>query len=372
MSPISLRFHCCYLFVALAVAVGQPGSAQSTAPRGLAIGTNLHAGYLLPQYPFLHPLIDDYVRSGEVTVTRQTTGASFWDQLYHYPEYGVSLFYSTLGNDEHLGRELALTSFVRYYWRSEGRLRPYTRLGIGGTYATRKFDAYDNYQNVAIASHLNVHVNLRFGAKLTLSETLSTQAGLSFDHLSNANTSEPNRGLNYVTAFAGVQYQLVPPASRTVRAALPELPGKNSLALVAYLGRKSPSSAQSEYYLASALGVEYVRRVNWGFAVGAGVDLTHNSATRPTLAARRETFRDGDSFGAGVNVSQALVYRRSRLMVQSGVLLTGEERIMRSVLYNRAIFEYAVADQYLFRLVMRSKLHVLNYAELGIGYKLRL
>ena len=71
-----------------------------------------------------------------------------------------------------------------------------------------------------------------------------------------------------------------------------------------------------------------------------------------------------------MHVSQSVVYRRARFTLQSGVYPTGREVVTRSLFYNRALFEYRVADRYLFRLTMKSYLQVLNYAEFGVGYNL--
>ncbi|MGB0166941.1 MAG: acyloxyacyl hydrolase [Luteibaculum sp.] len=167
-----------------------------------------HRGYAIPEYSFVNYVTTDPVQAIELAYSKRTQGKNFWEALYNYPEFGAALFYSTLGNKEVFGEEVALTGFFTYYFSKKGRLQIYNRTGIGLGYATRKYHPEENYLNVAVGSHFNIHFNMRFGAKIDLMDRLALSSGLAFDHFSNGNTSEPNLGVNTLTAFMGLSYQL--------------------------------------------------------------------------------------------------------------------------------------------------------------------
>ncbi len=182
--------------------------AQNKFSDNLKLQVNYHFGVALPEYEFLTYIIDDYVQSVDISLIKETIGKNYWQQIFKYPEYGVSLYYSTLGNNEILGKEIALTGFFRVNFISRSRFRFYNRTGAGFSYVSRKFDFDDNFLNVAVGSHFNMHFNFRLGVNFSLSEKIELNTGLSFDHFSNANISEPNLGLNNLSAYGGLSYRL--------------------------------------------------------------------------------------------------------------------------------------------------------------------
>ncbi|MFT5581439.1 MAG: hypothetical protein ACI9G9_000689, partial [Psychromonas sp.] len=127
--------------------------AQNRLTQNLNGSTNLFAGYNLPEYPFLSTLTTNYIRGVDVNIFKETVGKSEWEQLYNYPDYGISFLYSTLGDDAVFGREIATTAYFKQYFLGQKRLRPFYRMGVGFSYVTRKFDLVENYLNVATGSH---------------------------------------------------------------------------------------------------------------------------------------------------------------------------------------------------------------------------
>ena len=87
--------------------------SQTKLTDNLKIMVNYHTGYHIPEYQFLSYLTEDYIRSIDVSLVKESSGKTAWEQIYKYPEHGISLFYSTLGNNDVFGRELALTYFFR-------------------------------------------------------------------------------------------------------------------------------------------------------------------------------------------------------------------------------------------------------------------
>ena len=86
--------------------------SQSKFTDNSNIMVNFHSGYSLPEYKFISALTEDYIRSLEICFTKIGYGKNIWQQYYNYPEQGLSLLYSTLGNNDIFGKELALTYFL--------------------------------------------------------------------------------------------------------------------------------------------------------------------------------------------------------------------------------------------------------------------
>ena len=75
-----------------------------------------------------------------------------------------------------------------------------------------------------------------------------------------------------------------------------------------------------------------------------------------------------DNFQTGIHFSQTVVYRKFRFTLQEGVYV-GLTNKIQSSMYNRGILKYYINDDFSVRLAMKSHLHLLDYPEIGFGYK---
>ncbi len=329
---------------------------------------NYHYGYNLPEYPFLVAITEDYVQSLDVCIFKETVGKNMWEQIYNYPEYGISLFYSSLGNDDILGREIAITYFFKVYLLSKNRFRLFNRIGIGIGYVTRKFDLEDNYLNVATGSHFNMHFNLRLGANYRLSDKFELNTGISLDHFSNANTSEPNLGINYLTAFGGLSYKLGKKYEKQKQELKPHIK-KNKMSIFASFGGKHPRSLTSQYFLTSSVSFEFDKAFFRKFHFGIGADLFYDSSVKSSLIDAGEEHKNIYDFQTGIHLSPSLIYNRISISIQVGIYLLLTERVDNYLIYNRGLIQYEINDYFSIRLAMKSHLHILDYPEIGFGYK---
>ena len=343
--------------------------AQTKFPDQFKANINYHSGFILPEYKFLTLIANDYVRSLDVSVSKETNGKNIWEQLYNYPEYGISLFYSTLGNNQVLGKEFALTYFFKLYLPSKNRLRFYNRTGIGISYVNRIFNLEDNYMNVAVASHMNIHFNFRIGTNYQLSDKMELNAGISFDHLSDANIKAPNLGINYLTAFAGISYRMGTKPDKQFHEIKPQTK-KNSVELFTSIGGKRLRSLASRYFITSSVSLEFKRELSYVFHFGAGMDLFYDSSVESVRIENDQDYRRIYDLQSGIHFSQTLVFNRFSLSLQEGIYLLMTDHKDNHLIYNRGIIQYRLSDKFAVRLAMKSHLYVLDYPEIGIGLKL--
>ena len=356
------------LIIIISLLHGIQTHAQNKITENLNGMVNFGSGYNLPEYPFISSITEDYIRSLEICLFKETVGRNKWEQLYNYPSYGVSLLYSTLGNDEVFGQEIALTYFLKLYFFSKNRLRLFNRTGLGISYVTRKFDIERNYLNVAAGSHVNVHFNFRFGANYALSDKFSFNTGVSFDHFSNANTSEPNLGINYLTGYGGVSYSLGKKSKRQIHE-IGEHVKENNYSFFASIGGKHSRALSSKYFLTSSFSLEFTRAIAQKFHVGIGSDLFYDSSVESRMTKNSKAYKNSDSFQTGIHLTQSIVYNKFRFSIQEGIYLLLTEKVENYSFYNRAIVQYQVNKHLAFRIDMKSHLHILDYPEIGFGYK---
>jgi len=343
--------------------------AQKDFFQNTSIGMNGHYGWNLPEYQFLSYYSTDYVSGIEVNLTKEATGKNFWEKLYKYPSCGLSFFYSTLGNDDTFGREAALTYFFKIDLIRKEKFKFYNRTGIGLGYVNRTFDFNTNYRNVAVGSGLNVHFNMRWGADYTLTDHLEANLGFSFDHFSNANTAEPNLGINTLTGYMGLNYNLKQKTEK-IDAPLPPHIRQNTAALFLSVGGKSTRTLSSAYFLTSSLSFELDRSVRRALHLGVGADLFYDSSQETQLSDKGLNYKPINDFQTGIHFSQTLRYRRVSLSLQQGFYIILKEKIENKPMYNRGIIKYRIGEKMWIRLAMKSHLVVLDYPEIGFGIKL--
>jgi len=343
---------------------------QARFSDNLKISGNYHFGVNLPEYDFFTYLTEDFVQSADLCIVKETSGKNIWEDLYNYPEHGMSLFYTTLGNNAVYGQELSLNYFFKLNAIRTNRFKLYNRLGFGLGYVNRKFDAQSNYLNVAIGSHFNIHFNARLGAEFIINKKLEAGFGISFDHLSNANTSATNLGINTTTLFAGMSYML---RERTEKVKVEKTKHKpsNKLEIVSLIGGKviRNSSFVSSYYGVFGISVEGFRDIFRGFHIGVGTDIFYDTSIKTSLTSIGEPYQGFMSWQTGIHVSQSIVYNRFSVTIQEGFYVGLRNHIYDKVMYNRGIIKYRITDHFTVRLTMKSHLHILDFPEFGFGYR---
>ena len=352
------------LLFSLPVITAQPGFLDD-----LYVTATYHKGFVLPEYKYFLYIVEDPVQSLGLNFSRRTTGKNDWEQLYSYPEYGLTVFYSTLGNDNVYGSEIALLPFFNYPIFSKKRVSVDNQIGLGISYVTRKFDLEDNYQNIAVGSKLNMHFNLRLEVKIQVLKRYQLHTGLSFDHFSNANMQEPNIGINYITSYAGIGFLVGNSSHPQVHELTPHRKD-HGLELIYSFGAKHTRAFQSTTFFTSSGTVEFKWDLFRVFHVGVGADLFYDSSTETEMQALHRTgFKDYYDFRTGLHLSQEFVYNRVSLIVQEGIYLFLTDRVNNKIMYNRGIVRYKISDHWFVGISMKSHLHILDYPELGLGYR---
>lgn len=132
----------------------------------------------------------------EIAYDRLSEGDKEWEHFFGFPERGVTLTYVNYQNDI-LGYTLSLIPHVEFFPASTNRSKTGVRIGFGGAYHSRPFHEQNNPLNVAIGTHFNYTMQLRFAHHMFLSEQSSIVSSLGFTHFSNGAYRMPNMGINY-------------------------------------------------------------------------------------------------------------------------------------------------------------------------------
>jgi Lipid A 3-O-deacylase (PagL) len=122
--------------------------------------------------------------------------SSSWAKYYNYPQTGVTLFYSNIGNNKIFGNQFSALAFISYNIFNKP-VKPYQlKIGIGASYFTTRFDSIENPRNLDVGSKLTWAFQAFLYKTLSEKEGFNLRAGIGFSHASNGHTQLPNLGIN--------------------------------------------------------------------------------------------------------------------------------------------------------------------------------
>lgn len=328
---------------------------------------NVQQGVLLPEYAFMSYLTDDYTRGFEINILKQTSGKSIWHQLYRYPGFGMSFHYTTLGSREYFGNQYSLYPYFSMNILRRKKFELNYQMGVGVAYATKKYLPDNNYQNLAIGSHFNIHYHADMIAQYQAGKRIFLNTGLAFSHISNANLSEPNVGLNLFSIYAGVSYAFGKPDSSGGNFNMHMDPYFTYEVMLAG-GMKHTRTFESFQYPALSVSFDAKRRFGYKFALGLGVDFFYDSSIEPQMIRLNKSFVPSNAYTSGIHLAEEFIYDRFSFIVQEGVYIGLTDKLFGYVMYNRAIARYKFTQHFFASISMKSHLFILDFPEVGIGY----
>lgn len=325
-------------------------------------------GSVLPEYQFIHSFVDKNISQIEFSVFKNTLGKNYWEKIYKYPSLGVSFYYSSLGSKQVLGEEFAIYPFVLLQSSPSKKVHLHNKFGLGVGFVTKKFDLVDNYQNIAVGSHLNVHFSYEIGLSVDVAKNISAKTGFSFNHFSNANMKEPNLGINTLSSYLGITIN--PQGKKEfLNPEIPQFKKENEFAFIYAAGGKHTRALQSTVYFTSSFSVEYRKKLYRIFHLGAGLDLFYDSSTKTELSAPGKVkYKSIYDFRTGIHLSQEFSYDRFSFVLQEGLYIGLTDKVANNIIYNRAIVRYKWTNSFFTHISMKSHLHILDYPEIGFAY----
>jgi len=135
----------------------------------------------------------------------KTFGEKEWQQVYDYPDYGISLHHVDFKN-EYLGRNYALGLHYNFYFFNRQLMFRISQ-GIGIT--TNPYDKENNNKNNAFGTTImdNNYFLLQY-KKENIFDKIGLQVGFMLTHFSNGRFKAPNSGINTIALNFGLNYNL--------------------------------------------------------------------------------------------------------------------------------------------------------------------
>jgi len=125
-----------------------------------------------------------------------TDTSSTWAKYYNFPQTGISLFYSNIGNNKVFGQQFSGLIFISYKIFNKSKKPYFLKLGMGASYFTTYYDTILNPRNDDIGSPYTWAFQAFLYKTLLAKTGFNLKAGIGFSHASNGHTQLPNLGLN--------------------------------------------------------------------------------------------------------------------------------------------------------------------------------
>jgi hypothetical protein len=159
------------------------------------------AGRIVPNYLKGYP--KSSARVDGIASLHLRTNDKKWAPYFNYPDVGVSILGSYLGNSKIFGNQLSVYPYMNFKFNNKPK--PFFfKFGMGLAYFDTYFDAVTNPDNLAIGSPFSWHFNASFGQTLAYFEKGELRLTGGYFHSSNGHTQIPNFGLN--SALLGLEY----------------------------------------------------------------------------------------------------------------------------------------------------------------------
>lgn len=185
------------------VAATDPAPPDSV---GRQVGVRVQAGFIIPHAPDLRTISQTRPVGVELTYSRTALSRAAYERCHCFARVGAYVNYVTFHNPAELGRTYGMGGYFEPLIRYRQPLYFSLRATAGLTYLTRVYNAEINPRNAFFGTPLSGLLALSVSTQYRLTDRLHLSATVSYNHISNGGTRQPNRGMNFPAVGLGVTY----------------------------------------------------------------------------------------------------------------------------------------------------------------------
>ncbi|WMJ74279.1 acyloxyacyl hydrolase [Cytophagaceae bacterium ABcell3] len=344
------------------------GQVEDTPnPSGLTINLNHLSGFIYEHSEKMAHLTDQYPTAFELDINKQTYGNRPWQQLYNFPQFGVSVHYFNMDSEKPLGDMISITPYFNpILYRSSGLIVSY-RIGLGGSYISRGFHPESNPDNVLISSRLNFSLYGNINIRKYLFKNLHVNAGVSLIHYSNGSFKTPNLGINIPAIHVGLGYGQQPQKSfhEDDMSAHERTYYFN---LISNFGIKEYRTPGGDKFLNMSGCMFVSRTLNHKSSITAGLDLFYNG-TYILLANNPDPDDLVYQLTSGITVGHELTVARLSMLTQMGIYIY-DPLTPTPPVYQRYYLRYFFTSNLNIGVGLKTHYGYADFVEWGLGIRL--
>jgi hypothetical protein len=245
------------------------------------------------------------------------------------------------------------------------------KIGAGFGFHNKPYDRETNNQNVAVGSPVTNSMQLRLGFNYKITERWKFTTAISITHFSLAAFTQPNKGLNTVTANAGFIYRVskVVPEYKTLDENYDWDHALRYNANFSYALKEIPPIGGSKYpvYELQFYVNKQVTKTN---IINLGIDGFDNTALKAQLERSGMDPEDYPDYKRiGITVGHELKLSRIALLTQLGIYVYRPYKVEKFI-YQRYAIKYYFSRHLYLHYGFLSHYAKASHGELGIGLSL--
>ena len=326
-------------------------------------------GFIIAHRPELKPVQEKHLKGFEISLARTSDGCKDWQNLYNFPNYGITFAAFDLGSPAYLGNGIVVYPFVDFPLSKNPKNKIHFRYGMGLGYVEKIFNAVDNYKNAAVGSHLNgvIHFDLHVEKNILKHSSLEFGAGIT--HYSNGSFSMPNLGINIATINLGYHHSFGNNSVINHRQ-ISEINKKADLHLYTGGFIKKIVPPLGKNYFAAVISALHFKPINHKTAWGIGTDIFYDNSIPVRIKNREEKqTSEINNFRSGIYGAYHLSVGKMGIMFNMGYYLYNAYKYDGNI-YHRICLRYYFEKTFI---CLNLKTHYAraDFIELGFGYRLR-
>jgi len=365
-----IRTYVVFLFIFQIAYLVNAQDDKDRARHGWAVEIKAHYGFLMRHHPEMEILTDRHFPAYEITLTKQFCGIKQWEQLYNFPELGISYLQSSFGNSELLGMARALYPFIRFpLIKKEQHFGLNVRFGVGLGHFSKKFDVVENYKNLAIGSQFNAYINMMVEADYKIGSRFRISSGISLTHFSSGAMSLPNYGLNIPSVNLGLTYNLRTVRKSAVWQEFPELDRSWDYILIVSYGIKEANSLDNKKYSVYSVSADILKPLKHTFKLGGGLDVFYDNSKIYTLSGKGIYDTEMNSnLSLGIHLTYEQTISHLSILIELGTYLISKHN-PDGTIYEKLILNYYFLPKVFGSVALKAHYGKADYITWGIGYK---
>jgi hypothetical protein len=369
---IRFRFKASIIFFPLLCAVRPTGcfSAENDQ-RYTSLSGIWHYGHVWAHRARVEHLTQGHTQGAEVSLETQTDGTKWWHSVHGYPQTGFSAIYFDLANPKVIGNAASLLGYINFPLLRTKRFQCSIQTGAGLGYLSRRFDPVTDHKNMGIGSYVNSAIRFALRTRYRVPENIFLHFNYGITHFSNAAYRLPNLGINNITFSAGASWAFSEPEKFLA----PEIPAPDKrwmLELVYGGGVKENFPPGGSKYFAHTIYAQVMKPLSHKSRLGAGADFFYDlSLLRFVQDATSKSERQLGAMRCGLHAGYEMQVHHFTLLFHMGYYIVDQTKI-DSAFYHRYGLKYDLGKRLFINLTLKTHWARADYAELGLGWRIRI
>jgi len=357
-------------FLLFFIAVPPFSSFAQLSKGNFNITSTIGYGFIIRHSNRMGQIASTHFNLYEISLRKITNGNREWHAPYHYPEFGIDVGFFPFKNPI-LGNGAFAIPFIEKKLAKSVKSSLNFKIGYGLSYVSNPYNPENNFQNVAISTHVGYALRGEISYSYKISSYLKIRTVVMLTHFSNASFTQPNAGLNIPIIGVGVSYQ--PNAKKF--SIIPDTfshayEKKLKFNIIAAATVKEVGLPGGKKYWGFNMISYLNRRINRKSALNIGLDLFINSAqkhfieTDTTLGGRKPDFKQ-----AAITIGHELFINKLSLVTQFGSYFYSPYPNLKPF-YQRYFLKYQINKHFFAGVSLKCHFGTAEYVEVVTGIKL--